>query len=93
MPLMPPSIAPSPTRQNWWTAVLPPMNTWSAIEDMAAEQRAIGKGDVVADVAIVTDMRVGHQEAAVADRGDLAVILGAGVDGHAFADLAVGCRS
>ena len=32
IPLMPPSIAPSPTRTNWCTAVLPPMNTWLAIE-------------------------------------------------------------
>ena len=89
IPLMPPSIAPSPTRTNWCTAVLPPMKTLIGDRDMAAEHGAVGEGDVVADVAVVADMRIGHQEAAVADGGDFAVILGAGADGHAFADLAV----
>ena len=57
--------------------------------DVTAEDRAVGEDDVVADVAVVTDMRIGHQEAAVADSGDPAVVLGAGADRHAFADLAV----
>ena len=57
--------------------------------DMAAEHGAVGEDDVVADVAVVADVRIGHQEAAVADRGDFAVVLGAGADRHAFADLAV----
>ena len=35
--------------------------------DMAAQDRAVGKDDVVADLAVVSDMRIGHQEAAVAD--------------------------
>ena len=57
--------------------------------DVTAEHRAVGERDVVADVAVMTDMRIGHQEAAIADRGDAAVVLGAGADRHAFADLAV----
>src|SRR3954468_1315781 len=56
---------------------------------MAAEHRAVGEGDVVADPAVVADVRIGHQKAAVADARDFAVVLRAGADRHALADLAI----
>ncbi len=56
---------------------------------MAAQHRAVGQDDIVADMAIVADMRIGHQEAAVADRRDLAVVFGAGADRDAFANVAL----
>ena len=61
-----------------------------ADSDVAGQQDVVGEHDIVADFAIVSDMRADHQKAAVADLGDAAAILGAGVHGDVFADIAVG---
>ena len=58
--------------------------------DMAAEHRVVGEHHVVADVAVVADMAADHEEAAVADLRHAAAVLGAGVHGDVFADVAVG---
>src|SRR4029079_10297636 len=57
--------------------------------DMTAEDGAVSKQDVIADLTVVSDMRVGHEEAAVADVGDLTMVLGACADRYAFANLAI----
>src|SRR6516165_4080259 len=56
--------------------------------DMAAEHDVIGESDVVADSAVVADMRADHERTAVADVGDAAALLGSGIHGYAFAQLA-----
>src|SRR5262245_44901390 len=58
--------------------------------DMTTEHRAIGECHVVADMAIVPDMRAHHEKAAGADLGDPAAILGSDVHRDAFANIAVG---
>ena len=57
---------------------------------MAAEHRVVGKDDVVADLAVVPDMRADHEETAVADFRNATIIFGAGVHGDVFADVAIG---
>src|SRR3984957_8208720 len=57
---------------------------------MAAQRRAVRKHDVVADDAVMGDVTVGHEEAAVADRGDAAAVLGAEIHRDAFAQVASG---
>src|SRR5262249_55729387 len=55
-----------------------------------AQHRVVGKSHVVADVAVVADMGARHEEAARADLGQPAAILGADIEGDALADVAVG---
>src|SRR5438067_1521526 len=50
----------------------------------------IGEHDVAADTAVMADMRADHEEAAIADLGQAAAVLGADAHGDAFADVAVG---
>lgn len=52
--------------------------------DMAAKQRAVGDDDVVADVAVVRDVGVGHEEIVVPNYCIFFVFVGA-MNGHAFA--------
>src|SRR5205807_3933380 len=56
---------------------------------VAAEGGAVREGDVGADAAVVPDMAVRHEEAAVAHGGDAAAVLGAAVHGDAFTQIAV----
>src|ERR1700730_7169347 len=44
---------------------------------------------MVADLAVVGDMRTNHKKAAVADPGDHAAAFGSGIDCHVFADRVV----
>ena len=57
---------------------------------MAAEQNVVGEGDAVADLAIVRDVSARHQETTLADFCEATVVLGAGIDGDVFANVAVG---
>ena len=65
-------------RANWWTAARPPMVTLSPTSHMAAERRDVGHGDVVADDAVMRDVRIGEEIAVVADRRLAAAGVGAG---------------
>ena len=56
---------------------------------MAAERRVVDQDDVVADLAVMRDMRADHEQAIVADPGDHAAALGAGVHRHVLADRVV----
>src|SRR5262249_55293318 len=56
---------------------------------VTTQGRAVGEGYVVADMAIVTDMRIGHEEAALPNSGHTSALLGADVHGDAVADGAV----
>ena len=44
---------------------------------------------MVADLAVVGDMRTNHKKAAVADPGDHATAFGSGVNCHVFSDRIV----
>ena len=57
---------------------------------MPAQHYVIGKGDVIADLAIMTDVGSGHQQAAIAHFGYATAVLSPGVDGDAFANFAIG---
>ena len=52
---------------------------------MSAERRGIAENRVVADVAIVRNVRVGHEHVVVADVGDAAAPFGAAMNRHEFA--------
>lgn len=54
----------------------------------SAQEGCVGDDDIVADLAIVPQVRECHQEDIVSDDGG-AVFLGSPVDGHVFADRAV----
>ncbi len=54
--------------------------------DMAGQGRGIRHQHVVSDQAVVRDMRLGHQEAIVAEPGNAATAFGAAVDGDEFAN-------
>ena len=53
---------------------------------VAAQQRAVGHDDVVAQLAIVGHVAAGHQEVLVADPRDAVFFFAAAIDRHAFAD-------
>ena len=55
---------------------------------IAAEGCSNNHDDIVADFAVVCDMRVRHQEAAVTDHR-FGAFMGGAVDGHAFAEAVV----
>ena len=55
---------------------------------MTAKHGVVGKGHVVADIAIVPDMGADHKKAAIADARYSAAVFGAGIHGDAFAQLA-----
>ena len=55
---------------------------------VAAEHDVVGKGDVIAQLAIVTDVGSDHEKTAFADTGYSAAVFGPRVHGHAFAQFA-----
>ena len=61
-----------------------------ADRDVTAENSVVGEHHMVADLAIMRDMRADHEKTAVANFGDAAAVLGAGVHGDVFADIAIG---
>ncbi len=69
------------------------MKTIILDDDMAAQHGIVGQRDVVADLAIVADMRADHEHAFVADRGEAAIVLGAGIHGDAVRGSRSPCRS
>ena len=57
---------------------------------MAAQRHRIGEGDIVADMAVMPDMGIGHEIAARADAGDAAALAAAHIHRHHFAQHAIG---
>lgn len=57
--------------------------------NMPAQQHSVNKKRVVKDVAIVCDMRVGHQHVSVTDARPMVFLLGTSADGHSFAEEVV----
>jgi hypothetical protein len=53
--------------------------------NVSAEHRVIGKGDAIADFAVVADMGAHHEQAMLAHIGHASAILGASIHGHPFA--------
>ncbi len=78
-----------PTRVNWCTAAAAAENGAILDRNMAGEHDVVRHDDVVADAAIMRDVRIGQEEIVVADDGLAAEIGGAGVHRDAFADRAV----
>ncbi len=54
--------------------------------DVAGQSGAVGENGLVADVAIMRDVRVGHEQAAAADGGGAAAADCAAADGDVFAE-------
>ncbi len=61
-----------PTRQNWCTPDPALMFAKSSTVHVAAERRHVAEDRVVADVAVVRNVHVGHEHVVVADLGDAA---------------------
>ena len=57
---------------------------------MTAEQDVVGEHHIVSHLAIMRHMGADHEETMVADFGHAAAVLGAGIHGDIFADIAVG---
>ena len=56
---------------------------------MPAQQHVVGERDSVADLAIVRNVRTGHQKTAVTNLSNAPIVLGAGIDGDVFANVAI----
>ena len=54
--------------------------------NVPAEHDRVGHNDTIFDQAIVSDVRVSHEVAIVADQGDTLVFFGTSVDGDALAE-------
>src|ERR1700682_4774258 len=89
-PLRPPIIAPSPMRTCWRTAAWPPNTAKSPTITWPPQHRIVGEDDIVADMAIMGDMRAGHEEAAFTHLGHAAIVLGPDAHGDPLADVASG---
>ena len=75
-----------PTRQNWWTPE-PGADVGEVLDrHVAAERRRVAEDGVVADVAVVGDVDVGHEDVAIADRRHAAAAARAAVDRHELAE-------
>ena len=61
-----------PTRQNWWTRGAGADVREVLHGDVAAQRRVRTEDRVVADVAVVRHVHVGHEHVAIADLGDAA---------------------
>jgi len=55
-------------------------------DDVSRKCGTIYEHGVVADLAVVSDVRVGHDEGVVSDAGDAAALFRASTDGDGFAD-------
>ncbi|MNP13907.1 hypothetical protein D3C76_1062070 [compost metagenome] len=53
---------------------------------MAGQRRVVDQDAMIANDTVVTDVRIGHDQVVVTDRGFRTVLHGATVNGHAFAD-------
>ena len=62
----------APMRQNWCTTVKPPRIASSPTSHVAGELRVVREHGVVADLAVVRDVDVGHDPVVVADARDAA---------------------
>ena len=60
------------------------------MDDVAGQHHVVGADKIVADLAIMRDVRADHEKTFVADGGDAAVARGAGAHGHVLADIAIG---
>ena len=78
-------MASVPTRQNWWTPAAPEMIGAVVHVYVPRQHRVVGHDHVVAQVAVVGDVRADHQQAVVADDGR---VIGnqRPMDGHVLAD-------
>src|SRR6185503_10211702 len=56
---------------------------------VAAENRVVGKNDVVSDRAVMPYMRTHHEKTAVTNFRNATIIFGAGAHGYVFADVAI----
>jgi hypothetical protein len=65
----PPMKACAPMRTNWWMPHMPPTTTQSSMTTWPAHVDRVRQNDVVADLAVVRDVRVRHQQAVAADDG------------------------
>jgi hypothetical protein len=54
--------------------------------DVAAQQGAVGQDDVIAQLAVVRNVNPGHEEVAVADRGQALIFGGAPIDRNMLSD-------
>src|SRR6185503_12361036 len=59
---------------------------------VAAENRVVGKNDVVSDRAVMPYMRTHHEKTAVTNFRNATIIFGAGAHGYVFADVAIGAH-
>ena len=82
----PPMNACWPTRQNWWTAEPALMLAKSSTHDVAAQRRVRAEDRVVADMTVVGDVDVGHEDVAIADRRHAAAAARSAVDRHELAE-------
>ena len=81
-----PMNACAPILQNWCTPAKPPRITQSPTCTWPASVRVVGEDGVVADLAVVRDVHVGHDPVVVADARDARVLRGAAVEGAELAD-------
>src|SRR5690348_6869882 len=58
-------------------------------DDVSAQSCGVGEDDVVADHAVMGNVRVGHDERVIADKGQASALGGAAIDGDKFADSVV----
>ena len=66
------------------------MHGGQADHAMTAQRHAVREHDVVPDLAVMGDMAVCHEEAAVPDARHAAAVLGPEIHGNAFPDIAIG---
>ena len=57
--------------------------------DVSAEEYAVDKNDVIVDLAVVCNVRVGHQQVAVANPGGPVLFFGAAIDRDTLAEHVV----
>src|SRR6476661_5310148 len=68
---------------------LPAEDNEIADRHMPAQHNVVGEGDIAAHLTIMTYMRADHEQAALSDCSNAAIILGPRVHGDSFANVAV----
>ena len=76
----------APTCTNWCTSVVRAEDHPVADVHVAGELACVGEDGVVADLAVVREVHVGHDPVVVADARDAGVLRRAAVDGDVLAD-------